>query len=94
MHSNLNLRKLLTPMTEFSKSKTVVSIEIENQKLQDDCSYLEAMIEWADKNNIDVEDIPLLISDVLIAKLKAEQIELNAVKSEKATSTGSLNQWL
>lgn len=81
-------------MTEFSKSKTVVSIEIENIKLQDDCSYLEAMIEWAERNEIDVEDMPLIISDVLVSKLKAEQIELNAVKSEKATSTGSLDQWL
>lgn len=81
-------------MTEFSKSKTVVSIEIENIKLQGDCSYLEAMIEWAERNEIDVEDMPLIISDVLVSKLKAEQIELNAVKSEKATSTGSLDQWL
>lgn len=81
-------------MTEFSKSKTVVSIEIENIKLQHDCSYLEAMIEWADRNEIDVEDLPLLISDVVISKLKSEQIELNAIKSEKATTTGSLDQWL
>lgn len=81
-------------MTEFSKSKTVVSIEIENLRLAEGLTYLEAMIEWADINEIDVEDIPLIISDVLIAKLKAEQIELNAVKSEKATSTGSLDQWL
>lgn len=81
-------------MTEFSKSKTVVSIEIENLKLQDDCTYLEAIVDWAEINNVDVEDVPLLVSDVLIAKLKTEQIGLNAVKSEKATSTGSLDQWL
>ncbi|WNL62943.1 hypothetical protein [Citrobacter phage Ci1] len=81
-------------MIEFSKSKTIVSIEIETIKLRDECSYLEAMIEWADENKIDVEDLPLLISDVLVSKLKTEQVSLNAVKSEKATSTGSLDQWL
>lgn len=81
-------------MIEFSKSKTVVSLEIENKKLRDNSSYLEAMIEWAEDNNIDVEDVPLYISDVIVEKLRAEQIELNAVKSEKATTTGSLDQWL
>lgn len=81
-------------MTEFSKSKTVVSIEIENLKLQEDYSYLEAIVDWAEMNEMDVEDVPLVISDVLIAKLKTEQISLHAVKSEKSATTGSLDQWL
>lgn len=81
-------------MTVFSKSKTVISIEIENYRLENDCSYLEAIVDWADLNGVDIEDIPLLISDVLIAKLKVEQISANTIKVEKATTTGSLDQWL
>lgn len=82
-------------MTNFSqKNKTSVSIEIENIRLQQDCSYLEAMISWAEKNSFDLEDMKEVVSEVLIEKLRSEQVELNAVKSEKAASTGSLDQWL
>lgn len=82
-------------MTSFSqKNKTSVSIEIENIRLRQDCSYLEAMISWAEKNSFDLEDMKEVVSEVLIEKLRSEQVELNAVKSEKAASTGSLDQWL
>lgn len=92
---NRHPKKSSKPMTEFSqKNKTSTSIDIEKIKIEKDITFLEAMLIWAEERNIDIEDIPLYISDVIIEKLRTEQVELNAIKSEKAPSTGSLDQWL
>jgi|TARA_B100000900_G_scaffold397633_1_gene398183 hypothetical protein len=43
-------------------------------------SYIDAIIHFCEKNSIDVESVPKLISKPLKDKLKAEAIELNFLK--------------
>ncbi|QHJ78852.1 MAG: hypothetical protein [Caudoviricetes sp.] len=83
-------------MTESSqrKSKTQISLEIENYRLINDCSYLESIVDWAEENEIDIEDMNEYVSEVLISKLRVEQIRANTIKDENPTSTGSLGEWL
>jgi len=45
-----------------------------------DMKYIDAIIHFCEKNNIDVESIPKLISKPLKEKIKAEAIELNLLR--------------
>jgi hypothetical protein len=46
----------------------------------DDMSYIDAIIHFCEKNNIDVESVPKLISKPLKEKIKYEAMELNFLK--------------
>jgi len=46
----------------------------------EDMNYIDAIIHFCDKNNIDVESVPKLISKPLKEKIKYEAQELNFLK--------------
>ena len=46
----------------------------------DDMDYIDAIILFCEKNNIDVESVPKLISKPLKEKIKYEAMELNFLK--------------
>jgi hypothetical protein len=46
----------------------------------DDMNYIDAIILFCEKNNIDVESVPKLISKPLKEKIKYEAMELNFLK--------------
>ena len=72
---------------KFYNSRTF-SEEIEKiTKQNKDMKYMDAIVFFCEKNNIDIESIPKLISKPLKEKLKCEAIELNLLKR---TSHGKL----
>jgi len=63
----------------FCPSKFAQDIEnlvLENKGM----SYIDAIVNFCDKNSIDVESVPKLISKPLKEKLKYEAMELNFLK--------------
>lgn len=62
------------------------SQEIEKMVLTNESnSYIESIIEFCEKNNIDLESVPKLISKPLKEKIKYEAVNLNFLKkSSKA----------
>ena len=48
--------------------------------MNDDMNYIDAIIFFCEKNNIDVESVPKLISKPLKEKIKYEAMELNFLK--------------
>jgi len=69
-------------------SSRTFSEEIEKiAKENKDMKYMDAIVFFCEKNNIDIESIPKLISKPLKEKLKCEAIELNLLKR---TSHGKL----
>lgn len=62
----------------YCPSKFAQEIEITVQK--EKCSYIDAIIFFCDKNKIDLESVPKLLSKPLKEKIKCEAIELNFLK--------------
>ena len=54
----------------------IESIALENK----DMKYIDAIIHFCEKNNIDIESVPKLISKPLKEKIKGEAMELNLLK--------------
>ena len=55
--------------------------EIENLvQVNADMNYIDAIIHFCEKHNIDVESVPKLISKPLKEKIKYEAMELNFLK--------------
>lgn len=54
--------------------------EIETTVQQEKCSYIDAVIFFCEKNKIDLESVPKLLSKPLKEKIKYEAIELNFLK--------------
>jgi hypothetical protein len=55
--------------------------EIENLvQINEDMSYIDAIIHFCESNSIDVESVPKLISKPLKDKIKYEAMELNFLK--------------
>lgn len=54
--------------------------EIETTVQQEKCSYIDAIIFFCEKNKIDLESVPKLLSKPLKEKIKYEAIELNFLK--------------
>ena len=55
--------------------------EIETLVLENkDMNYIDAIVHFCDKNGVDVESVPKLISKPLKEKLKYEAMELNFLK--------------
>jgi hypothetical protein len=46
----------------------------------EDMNYIDAIIHFCEKNNIDIESVPKLISKPLKEKIKYEAMELNFLK--------------
>jgi hypothetical protein len=54
--------------------------EIENLVSEQKSSYIDAIVNFCEQNNIDLESVPKLISKPLKEKLKYEATELNFLK--------------
>jgi len=63
----------------FCPSRFAQEIESLVQKEQG-MSYIDAIIHFCEKNNIDIESVPKLISKPLKEKIKYEAMELNFLK--------------
>jgi len=49
-------------------------------QINEDMNYIDAIIHFCEKNNIDIESVPKLISKPLKEKIKYEAMELNFLK--------------
>jgi len=56
------------------------AVEIEDIVKNSNMSYIDAIVFFCEKNSLDVEVIPKLMSKPLKEKLKAEAMELNFLK--------------
>jgi len=68
---------------EFNKkflTKSKFAEEIESFVLEHKLNYIDAIVEYCDKNSIDIESVSKLISKPLKEKLKCEAMELNFLK--------------
>jgi hypothetical protein len=63
----------------FCPSKFAQEIESLVQ-INEDMNYIDAIIYFCEKNNVDVESVPKLISKPLKEKIKYEAMELNFLK--------------
>jgi len=54
--------------------------EIESLVTEQKTSYIDAIVNFCEQNNIDLESVPKLISKPLKEKLKCEATELNFLK--------------
>jgi len=75
--------------------KTTISIEIE--KIKSKCpeyTYMDAMIEWANSNDIDVTDMARCINSTLKEKFEEEATRAGLIKSKNASTARSLDQRL
>ena len=75
---NNELEKMLESKF-FCPSKFAQEIEVLVHS-NSDMSYIDAIIYFCEKNSIDVESVPKLISKPLKEKIKYEAIELNFLK--------------
>lgn len=68
---------------EFNKkflTKSKFAEEIESFVQQHHLSYIDSIVEYCEKNNIDVESVSKLISKPLKERIKCEAMELNFLK--------------
>jgi len=63
----------------FCPTKFTQQIE-ELVQVNEDMNYIDAIIHFCEKNNVDVESVPKLISKPLKEKIKYEAMELNFLK--------------
>ena len=57
-------------------TEAIENIAVENKGM----SYVDAIVHFCEKNNLDVESVPKLITKPLKEKLKCEAMELNLLK--------------
>ena len=57
-------------------TEAIENIALENK----DMNYVDAIVHFCEKNNLDVESVPKLITKPLKEKLKCEAMELNLLK--------------
>tara|TARA_B100000508_G_scaffold104152_1_gene82462 strand:- start:150 stop:419 length:270 start_codon:yes stop_codon:yes gene_type:complete len=57
-------------------TEAIENIALENKGM----SYVDAIVHFCEKNNLDVESVPKLITKPLKEKLKCEAMELNLLK--------------
>ena len=63
----------------YSSKKFAEEIEIIARDNKD-MSYIDAIVFFCEKNNVDIESVPKLMSKPLKEKLKCEAMELNLLK--------------
>jgi hypothetical protein len=62
---------------------SIVCADIEDIKSKTStCTYIEIISEYAEDNSIEIEDIMLLLSPLIIDKIKYESSKLNLLKTE------------
>lgn len=65
--------KFFCPTKFAQEIETLVQVNIE-------MNYIDAIVHFCEKNNIDLESVPKLISKPLKEKIKCEATELNFLK--------------
>lgn len=79
------LTNVETALNDKFLSQSKFSNEIENLVRSDDMTYIEAIIQYCEDNNLDVEAVPKLLSKPLKERIKCEAIQLNCLrKSSRA----------
>ena len=73
-----NINDLIEKKFYSSKkfAEEIEKIVLENKGMK----YMDAIIFFCEKNNVDVESVPKLVSKPLKEKLRAEAMELNLLK--------------
>ena len=80
MDSNINI-ELEKVLEEKFFCPSRFAQEIENLvRTEAGLNYIDAVIAFCDKNNIDLESVPKLLSKPLKEKIKYEAMELNFLK--------------
>lgn len=64
-----------------------MTVLIEKYANDNDCDYIEAIVGFAEEQNIDVEDIVDNIDETLKLKVKKEFIKKNFIPSQKIEGT-------
>jgi hypothetical protein len=67
---------------ELMSSVTVCNDIEDIKSTSSNCTYIEIISEYAEDNNIEIEDIMLLLSPLIIDKIKYESSKLNLLKME------------
>lgn len=80
-----NIEMANTPNVEeeFNKkflTKSKFAEDIESHVMNTNLTYIDAIVEYCEKNSIDVESVSKLISKPLKEKIKCEAMELNFLK--------------
>ena len=70
---------LLPDLREININKKYL-INCNNNLENKDMKYIDAIVFFCEKNNVDIESVPKLISKPLKEKLKGEAMELNLLK--------------
>jgi hypothetical protein len=79
------LINLETALNDKFLSQSKFSSEIENIVKSHDMTYIEAIVQYCEDNNLDVESVPKLLSKPLKERIKCEAIQLNCLrKSSRA----------
>lgn len=66
------------------------SLEIENYVKENSCDYIEAIVEYCEENDIELETVPKLLSKPLKERLKINAENLNFLKRNSKSKTKSL----
>ena len=80
---NIEMAQPTNVEEEFNKkflTKSKFAEEIESFVLKHRLNYIDAIVEYCEKNSIDIESVSKLISKPLKEKLKCEAMDLNFLK--------------
>ena len=69
-------------LSEKFISKTKFAEDIEGLVLETIMSYIDAIVDYCENNNIEIETVNKLISKPLKDKIKCEAMELNYLKAK------------
>jgi hypothetical protein len=79
------LTNVETVLNDKFLSQSKFSSEIESIVKSDDMTYIEAIVQYCEDHNLDVESVPKLLSKPLKERIKCEAIQLNCLrKSSRA----------
>jgi hypothetical protein len=80
-----------TAIDELIKKKFLCpekfAMDIETYVLENQCDYIEAIVNYCEKNGIDVESVPKLLSKPLKEKIKHNATKLNFLKVTSKTKS-------
>lgn len=79
------LTNIQTALNDKFLSQTKFSSEIESIVSTENLTYIEAIIQYCEDNNLEIESVPKLLSKPLKERIKCEAINLNCLrKSSRA----------
>lgn len=66
------------------------SLDIENYVIENNCTYIDAIVSYCDENDIELDSVSKILSKPLREKLKLEAERLNFLKKTSKTKTKSV----